>query len=101
MNITVLIIHLISGAIGGNVGGSLIGSFLSNSSLGPVGNSVVGMIGGGLCGYLFNSMLTSAIATNGGAINLTSIIFSVFGGGFGGTVAVAVVGLIKSKMSKG
>ena len=44
MDITSLLIQLVSGAVGGNVGGAL----LKNISLGPVGNSIAGIIGGPL-----------------------------------------------------
>jgi len=46
MDIVVLIIQLLSGAVGGNIAGSL----LKNYSLGTMWNSVVGILGGP---YLF------------------------------------------------
>jgi uncharacterized membrane protein YeaQ/YmgE (transglycosylase-associated protein family) len=39
-----LIIQLISGAVGGNVAGTL----MKNFNLGPIGNSIAGLIDGGL-----------------------------------------------------
>ena len=48
MNITSLIIQLISGAAGGNAAGAMLKQF----SLGPVGNSILGLIGGGVGGQL-------------------------------------------------
>ena len=53
MNMLPLIIQLISGAVGGNVAGAL----MKNFNLGPIGNSIAGLIGGGLGGQLL-SMLT-------------------------------------------
>ncbi len=44
MDITALIIQLIAGAIGGNAAGAA----LKNLSLGTAGNSIVGILGGGL-----------------------------------------------------
>lgn len=41
-----LIIQLVLGAIGGNLGGAL----LKNLSLGTIGNSIAGIVGGGLGG---------------------------------------------------
>ena len=38
-----LIIQLISGAVGGNIAGAL----LKNLNLGPIGNSIAGIVGGG------------------------------------------------------
>ena len=46
MDIVTLLVQLISGALGGNVAGSL----LKNLSLGTVGNSLAGIVGGGLGG---------------------------------------------------
>jgi uncharacterized membrane protein YeaQ/YmgE (transglycosylase-associated protein family) len=44
MNIASLIIQLISGAVGGNVAGAA----MKESSLGTLGNSIAGIVGGGL-----------------------------------------------------
>ena len=41
-----LIIQLISGAVGGNIAGAI----LKNLNLGPIGNSIAGIVGGGLVG---------------------------------------------------
>lgn len=43
-----LIVQLISGAVGGNIAGS----FMKNLSLGTVGNSLAGILGGGIGGQL-------------------------------------------------
>jgi uncharacterized membrane protein YeaQ/YmgE (transglycosylase-associated protein family) len=49
MNATInLIIQLLSGAAGGNI----IGNILKQYNLGPLGNSIAGIIGGGLGGQL-------------------------------------------------
>ena len=45
MNLS-LIVQLVLGALGGNIGGSLF----KNLSLGTVGNSIAGMVGGGIGG---------------------------------------------------
>ncbi len=90
-----LIIQLISGAVGGNVAGSL----MKNASLGPVLNSVVGILGGGLGGQLL-SMLGVGGAEAAGSMDIASIITQVAGGGVGGGVLLAIVGLIKNAMAK-
>ena len=96
-----LIIQLISGAVGGNVAGAL----MKNFNLGPIGNSIAGLIGGGLGGQLL-SMLTSGgastagMAATGSSMDVASILSSLAGGGVGGAVVMAVVGLIKAKMAK-
>jgi uncharacterized membrane protein YeaQ/YmgE (transglycosylase-associated protein family) len=48
MNIVSLIIEAISGAVGGNVAGAA----MKDNSLGTMGNSIAGIVGGGLGGTL-------------------------------------------------
>ena len=90
-----LIIQLISGAVGGNVAGSL----MKNADLGPVLNSVVGILGGGLGGQLL-AMLGVGGAEAAGSLDIASVITQVAGGGIGGGVLLAIVGLIKNAMAK-
>ncbi len=90
-----LIIQLISGAVGGNVAGGL----MKNLSLGPVLNSVIGILGGGLGGQLL-AMLGVGGAEAAGSMDIASIITQVAGGGIGGGVLLAIVGLIKNAMAK-
>ena len=47
-----VIISLISGAVGGNIAGSA----LKEQSLGTLGNSIAGIIGGGLGGQLLSAL---------------------------------------------
>jgi uncharacterized membrane protein YeaQ/YmgE (transglycosylase-associated protein family) len=80
MNITSLIIQLISGAVGGNVAGAA----MKESSLGTLGNSIAGIVGGGLGGTLLQMVMGTAAA----------------GGGVGGAILMAIVGVIKNQMAK-
>lgn len=61
-----MIIQLVSGAVGGNVAGSL----MKESSLGVVGNSIAGIIGGGLDGQLLGMI---GVAAAGGAWMVTAL----------------------------
>ena len=88
-----IIIQLVSGAVGGNVAGAL----LKKLSLGTIGNSLVGIIGGGLGGYLLSLL---GVATGAGGMDVAGIIGSIAGGGVGGGALMAIVGLIKNAMSK-
>ena len=72
MNIISLIIEVISGAIGGNVAGAA----MKENSLGTVGNSIAGIVGGGLGGTILQSVLGSA-AAGGGSLDLTTILSNV------------------------
>jgi hypothetical protein len=72
------------------------------SRLGTLGNSIVGILGGGLGGQLLSMMglggAEAAAAST--SMGLTSILGSVAGGGVGGGVVMAIVGMIKNTMSK-
>ncbi len=87
-----LIIQLISGAAGGNLAAKL----LPKLNLGTLGNSISGILGGGLGGYLLGML---GLGTDGG-MDISGILGSVAGGGVGGGVIMAIVGAIKSNMSK-
>lgn len=89
-----IIIQLLSGAVGGNAAGALMKKF----SLGTLGNSIVGILGGGLGGQLLK-VLGVAASSTGGA-DAGSIIGSILGGGVGGGVLMVIVGAIKGAMAK-
>jgi hypothetical protein len=95
MNWLPLIIQLVSGAVGGNIAGGL----LKNLDLGPLGNSIAGIVGGGVGGQLL-TMLIPALqsAASGGGMDIGSIVGQVAGGGVGGAIVMIIVGLIKQAM---
>jgi uncharacterized membrane protein YeaQ/YmgE (transglycosylase-associated protein family) len=84
MNIISLIIQVISGAIGGNVAGAA----MKESSLGTLGNSIAGIVGGGVGGTLLQMVMGTA-AAGGGGLDLQSILANVAGGGVGGAILMA------------
>ena len=92
-NLLPLIIQLVSGAVGGNVAGSLMEKF----SLGTLGNSIVGILGGGLGGQLLGML---GIAAGGGGMDIGSIVGSIASGGVGGGVLMVIIGVIKKAISK-
>lgn len=89
-----LIISLIAGAVGGNGAGAI----MKNLSLGTLGNSIVGLIGGGLGGKILDMLMGGGAATGG--MDIGSIISSVASGGVGGGVLLAIVGMLKGMMAK-
>jgi hypothetical protein len=95
MNMISLIIELISGAVGGNIAGAA----MKQNSLGTAGNSIAGIVGGGVGGAILQSIMGSA-AAGGGSLDLGTIIGNVAGGGIGGAILMAVIGLIKNAMAK-
>ena len=80
MDITSLIIEAISGAVGGNVAGAA----MKEKSLGGIGNSIAGIVGGGLGGTILQMVMGTAAA----------------GGGVGGAILMAIIGIIKNQMAK-
>lgn len=99
-----LVIQLVSGAVGGNVAGAA----MKNFSLGTVGNSIVGILGGGIGGQILGMLgvatgaggvdMGSAGDMNLGGMDLSSVLGSVAGGGVGGGVLLAVVGAAKKML---
>ena len=92
---TELLISLVSGAVGGNAAGGLLKKY----NLGPIWNSLLGILGGGLGSQLL-SMLGVMGSGGQGGLDLASIIGNVASGGIGGGILLAVVGLIKNAMKK-
>ncbi len=90
-----LIIQLVSGALGGNGAGAL----MKKLSLGTIGNSIVGILGGGLGGQLLGLLGMAPAATAGGG-DLGGIVSSVLSGGVGGGVLMAIIGAIKKALGK-
>jgi len=89
-----IIIGLLSGAAGGNIAGKLL-----KSSMGTMGRSLTGIVGGaGLAGVLsmlgggdVGSMADAAQATTSSGLGLTSILKSVIGGGVGGGILMGTI----------
>ena len=94
MNLIALIIQLLCGAVGGNLAGGL----LKKLSLGTVGNSIAGILGGGLGGQILGLLGIGGGGT-GGALDLGTIIGSIVSGGLGGGLLMAIIGFIKSLMN--
>jgi uncharacterized membrane protein YeaQ/YmgE (transglycosylase-associated protein family) len=91
MDMTSLIISLISGAVGGNIAGAA----MQDKSLGTLGNSLAGIFGGGLGSFLLQAV--GLFVSSGG---LEQIIGNVAGGGVGGAILLVIVSLIKNAMAK-
>jgi uncharacterized membrane protein YeaQ/YmgE (transglycosylase-associated protein family) len=83
------LISLITGAVGGNVAGAVF----RNLSLGPLGNTIAGVVGGGAGAEILNLVLGSG--AGGG-----TVVGNVVSSGVGSVVVMLIVGLIKSVMVK-
>lgn len=93
METVILIINLISGAVGGN----LAGAVMKDKSLGPLLNSVVGVVGGGAGMAVLRMM---GMAMNEGGLDLQAVIANIASGGVGGGVLMIIVALVKGLMKK-
>lgn len=92
--------HLIIGIICGFVGGILAGAALKEKSLGFIGNSIVGIIGG-IAGFFIMKALgvlgAAAISAHAGAtpFDLGHLLTNIGGSGAAGAIFTAVVSLLK------
>lgn len=93
-----MIIGLISGAVGGNAAGALF----KNLSLGTLGNSVAGIVGGAVLPSVLNmiGMGGAAETAAGSGMDLGGILTQVAGGAVGGAGTLGIVGLVKNMMNK-
>src|SRR4029453_14798514 len=91
-----LIIQLLAGAAGGNV----VGSLLKQYSLGPLGNSIAGIIGGGLGGQLLGMVLGAGATGSSGGLDIGSLITQIAGGRVGGGVLMVLAGMIREALGR-
>ncbi len=86
------LITLVSGAVGGNAAGAA----MKDKSLGPVGNSIAGVVGGGIGGFLLQML---GYAQQGG-LDVGTVVKQVASGGIGGAVVLILVSVVKGMMAK-
>jgi len=86
-------ITLIAGAVGGNTTGSM----MKTLSLGAIGNTIVGLLGGA-AGMQLAGMLGFGGAV--GSFDIASLISQVVAGGVGGGVLVAIAGVAKKMIGR-
>jgi len=100
MNIVNLLISLISGAVGGNAAGAA----MKDKSLGTAGNSISGILGGGLGGMILQMLgigsAAAGTAASSGSLDIKSILASIASGGVGGGVLMAIISAVKNAMMK-
>lgn len=104
MELLNLLIGLISGAVGGNI----TGAAAPDKSLGTLGNTISGLLGGGVGSWLLQGvgLLTHAATTAAeptaaaSGADLASILANIGGGGVGGAVLTLIAGLVKNALDK-
>ena len=84
------VISLITGAIGGNIAGAVF----KNLSLGTLGNTIAGVVGGGAGSAILNALLGSGGAAGG------TVVGNIASSGVGSVVLMLIVGVIKNSMAK-
>jgi len=89
-----LIISLVSGAVGGN----LAGAAMKDKSLGVIGISLPGILGGGIGGAILQ--LLGVGGTQGATLDIASILENIASGGVGGGVLLAIVSVLKGVLAK-
>ena len=90
-----LIIQLVAGGIGGNIAGGALKQY----DLGTIGNTIAGVVGGGVGAQIIGQLLGGgAEAAGAGGLDIGSIIGQIASGGVGGGVLMVIVGLIKQAM---
>jgi hypothetical protein len=95
MDVTSLIIQLISGAIGGNAAGAAS----KDISLGPLGNTIVGALGGGVGGQILNTVLGLGGAAAVSGLDINTIVSGFLTGGVSGGLTALVIGFLKSRLA--
>jgi len=94
MDLVTLLISLISGAVGGNIAGAA----MKDKSLGALGNSIAGIVGGGLGSVILRAL--GMWAQSGGSLDAGAIVGTIASGGVGGAILLVIVSLIKSAMAR-
>jgi uncharacterized membrane protein YeaQ/YmgE (transglycosylase-associated protein family) len=102
MDILLTIISLISGAAGGNIAGAS----MPEKNLGTLGNTIAGLLGGGVGQFILKALgvlATTQVAgtpATGNELDIASILASIGAGGVGGGALTAIVALVKDMLQK-
>ncbi|MBX3541100.1 MAG: hypothetical protein KF735_25905 [Chelatococcus sp.] len=89
-----IIINLIAGALGGNAAGKASPQF----DLGTMGNTIAGLVGGGVLGQIVTLIWPSVVtAAQTGNFSIGGIITNIISGGAGGALLTAIIGALKNR----
>jgi uncharacterized membrane protein YeaQ/YmgE (transglycosylase-associated protein family) len=91
-NILPLIIQLVCGVVGGNIAGALMKQY----SMGTIGNSVVGIIGGAIGGQMLGIW---GVESAQQSMDIGTVTGSILGGGIGGAVLMAIIGITRKSVN--
>lgn len=107
MDIVSILISLLSGALGGNATAKVS----PDHDLGPLGNTLAGLVGGTAAGYILQALnLFTAATAAGGAtaagaeavhgINIAELLANIASSGVGGALLTFIAGMIKNASNK-
>lgn len=89
-----LLINLVAGALGGNAAGKASPNF----DLGTLGNTIAGLVGGGVLGQIVTLLLPAVMgAMQSGNLSIGGIIAHAISGGAGGAILTAIIGMLKNR----
>lgn len=90
MDLISLLLPLLSGAAGGNI----VGGVLKNFNLGSAGNSLAGLVGGGLGSLIVGNLLGLSAPAAGVDPDGVALLGQILGGGAGGGLMTMVVAIL-------
>ena len=85
-----LIIQIVAGVIGGHAAGAT----LKNYTLGAIGNTIAGAIGG-VAGVQLLAQVIPGLANTAGNVDVGALVGQIVGGGVGGAIFAVLAGLTK------
>lgn len=91
MDLITLAVQLVSGAVGGNI----VGSVARNLSLGLLGNSLAGIVGGGVGAYALQALGMPMPAIDPSNLDFATLATQIGGGAAGGGILMAVIGMVR------
>lgn len=85
-----LIIQIVAGVIGGHAAGLMI----KDCTIGGIGNTIMGAIGGVIGGLVLQAAVP-ALAGSAGNVDIGALVGQVVGGGVGGFLMTVIAGVMK------
>ncbi len=96
MDLISLLLPFFSGAAGGN----LVGGILKNFNLGSVGNSLAGLVGGGVGSLILGNLLGMPMPSGAVDPDGAALLGQILGGGAGGGVMTIIVGMLQKMLGR-